>query len=265
MPERHAAHVEGVADADAELAGEIRAQDGDRGSLVRRSQQAALARVDPEPIEPLVRAGHRADDELRDAEPGGLDDPRTGICTCGSTAPTPSRPRIWSATPTSIGHEADAEAAGRAVADDDLADVVVAAARDERVDLVGHRAEDDERPDADDDPEDRERRPQLPAAEVAQEPHGVAPAGASLTAAAVRGSSTTTDLSVDRGRRARRGRRPNPGSRGTWPIAARAPRLPRRGPARRVGHPSARLSCPAAPAGSATTRAPSRPSRSWPS
>ena len=93
------------------------------------------------------------------------------IWTCGSTAPDAVEAADLVGQGEVDGNDADAEAVARAVADDDLADVVVGAAGDEGVDLVGHGAEDDQRPDADDDAEDREGGPQLAAAQVAQDGH----------------------------------------------------------------------------------------------
>ena len=58
-----------------------------------------------------------------------------------------------------------------AVGHEDLVGVVLATALDEGIDLVCHRAEDDECPDPDRDAQDREGRPQLPARELAQQAH----------------------------------------------------------------------------------------------
>ena len=55
-----------------------------------------------------------------------------GICTCGSTAATPGIGADLVRDRRNVDrHDADADAAARAVADDDLADVVVAAAAHE--------------------------------------------------------------------------------------------------------------------------------------
>ena len=64
-----------------------------------------------------------------------------------------------------------AERAARGVREGQLARVVRAAALDKGVDLVRHRSEHDQRPDADRDSQDRERRPDLPAAQVAEVMH----------------------------------------------------------------------------------------------
>ena len=58
-----------------------------------------------------------------------------------------------------------------AVGDDDLPGIQVAAGVDEAVDPVGQRAEHDERPDADRNPEDGEGRAQLSPRELTNEPH----------------------------------------------------------------------------------------------
>ena len=75
--------------------------------------------------------------------------------TEASTTLTPSTARILSAVDSDIGALAKPPSWPRPVADRDLVRVVGRAPCDEGVDLVGHRAEDDQRPDPDRDPEDR--------------------------------------------------------------------------------------------------------------
>ena len=165
-----AADVERVADRDAELARHVGTEHRDGGALVGGREQPALGGLDGPPVESLVRAGDDAVDELGDAEASELDVLERHLDARLDRADAAEGRDLVGELDVDR-HETDPEAAGGAVAHDDLADVEVAPGADERVDLGRQRAEDDERPDPDDDADHRERRPQAAPGEIAQEAH----------------------------------------------------------------------------------------------
>ena len=162
--ERHAPDLERVADAHAELAGEVGAEDGNEGFGVFGGERPTLGVVEVERPVTLIGAGQDSDDHVGNARPAGRRgieegaDARNGRghpVDRGDVVDQGDRHRAVSGQPTGL------------VGDDDLARVVVAAHGDDRADLVGHRAEHDEGPDADRDAGDGQGGSKPPSGEVA--------------------------------------------------------------------------------------------------
>jgi hypothetical protein len=158
--------LDGAAGGRAVLDRQVRAEDDDVTRVIR-CQHSPGRELQLEAVS-AVRPRDKADDHLRDGEvraravdiPEDLDlrVDRGDAVQCGDGI-----------------HRFQAHRRGAerlAVGDHDLAGVELAAAADKGVDLVGHRAEDDKRPDADGDAKDGESGPQLAPRELAKQRHG---------------------------------------------------------------------------------------------
>ena len=165
------AEVQRVSDSRTKLACDVRAQHRDARSFVSCHEEATLGHVDGgcsrarrrrPPRGPVMSLGIPKPENSTSSK---------GIWTCGIyRCNAGHRPDLVRDSEVDR-HDADPDAPARGITDDDLADVVVAAAAHETVDLVGHRTEDDERPDPDGDAEDGERCPQLPPRQLPKKSH----------------------------------------------------------------------------------------------